>query len=532
MNISETLWVWATRSPEAPAVIDTRRGRSRSVSFAELDLAAARAAGMFLRAGLRPGDPVLILGPMSAELYVALVAVFRLGLTAVFLDPSARREHIERCCRLCPPRAFIASATAHLLSLFSRALRRIPVKFCIGPPIPGTWSWSRADRLAPHEPIRACAADTPALLTFTSGSTGNPKAAVRTHGFLLAQHRAMVECLGLRPGEVDLTALPIVILANLASGVASLIPDADLRHPGSIDPAPVLAQIRAHHPSRAIASPAFLERLANHCLERGLTLPGLQRIFSGGAPVLPRLLDKLHSVAPGADITAVYGSTEAEPIASIQRREIVADGVAPMLGGRGLLAGYPVPTIQLRILPSHWGRPLNPYTRREFVTACLPPGEPGEIVVSGSHVLPGYLHGGGDEETKFTVEATPWHRTGDAGYLDDRGRLWLLGRCAASIRDGRGVLYPFSVECIANHHPGVRQAALVSRNGRRILAIEFEDRTSDTDLTSLRHALAWAHLDELHVCPYIPVDARHNAKIDYPALHRQIGPSGRARLRS
>lgn len=527
MNISEILRAWAATAPGAPAIMDTRCGRSRSVSFAELDLAGARAARMLLCAGLQPGDSVLVSCPMSAELYVALVAIFRLGLIAVFLDSSAGREQIERCCRLCPPRALIGSSRAHLLSLFSPALRRIPVKFCIGPSIPGTQPWSRADRLAPYEPIQACAPDTPALLTFTSGSTGDPKAAVRTHGFLLAQHRALLECLGLRPGEVDLTTLPIVVLANLASGVASLIPDADLRRPGAINPTPVLAQIRTHHPTRTVASPAFLERLANHCLECGLKLQGFQKVFSGGAPVLPRLLDTLRSVAPQADITAIYGSTEAEPISSIRRDEMVSDGVAAMLDGRGLLAGHPVPTIQLRILPDQWGGPLGPYSRQEFATACLPPGEPGEIVVSGKHVLPGYLHGSGDAETKFSVEGAPWHRTGDAGYLDARGRLWLLGRCAACIEDERGVLYPFSVECIANHHPGVRRAAIISHRGKRILALEFHPHATNEGPSSPRDALAWAHIDEIRVFKHIPVDKRHNAKIDYPALSELVDTEAR-----
>ena len=82
----------------------------------------------------------------------------------------------------------------------------------------------------------AATTETPALVTFTSGSTGAPKAAVRTHGFLLEQHRVLAESLRLTPDDLDLTTLPIFVLANLGSGVCSLIPDADLRHPGAIEP--------------------------------------------------------------------------------------------------------------------------------------------------------------------------------------------------------------------------------------------------------------------------------------------------------
>src|SRR5208282_3075209 len=92
--------------------------------------------------------------------------------------------------------------------------------------------------------IAPLAAEAPALVTFTSGSTGRPKAAMRTHGFLLAQHRALEASLALQPGTRDLTTLPIFVLGNLASGVTSVLPDADLRSPGKIAPRPVLTQIQ------------------------------------------------------------------------------------------------------------------------------------------------------------------------------------------------------------------------------------------------------------------------------------------------
>ena len=527
MNIAEVLHAQATTRPQAAAIIETRRGRSRTLTFAGLEQASGQVAHLLHRAGLRPGDAVLLFQPMSADLYVALAAIFRLGLVAMFVDPWAGREHLEHCCSLKPPRALIAGAKAHLLRLLSPALRRIPLKFSTDLRVPGATPLSRAGRLAPYEPVEACTPETPALLTFTSGSTGRPKGAVRTHGFLLAQHRALEQSLELKAGETDLTTLPIFVLANLASGVTSLIPDADLRRPGSIDAEAVVAQIDAHRPTRTVASPAFLERLADYCELHGRVLPGFERVFTGGAPVFPRLLERLRRVAPGAEITAVYGSTEAEPMAHVGHHAIGAQDVSAMLAGRGLLAGFAVPRIQLRILSDQWGSPVGPYTRPEFEAACLHAGEVGEIVVSGAHVLGGYLDGHGDEETKFTVEGTRWHRTGDAGYLDARGRLWLLGRCAARIEDARGTVYPFSVECAAQHHPGVRRAAVLAHQGRRILALELFDGVADRELLSLRQGLAWARIDEIRVHEHIPVDKRHNAKIDYPALKKLLDGVGR-----
>jgi acyl-CoA synthetase (AMP-forming)/AMP-acid ligase II len=249
-----------------------------------------------------------------------------------------------------------------------------------------------------------------------------------------------------------------------------------------------------------------------------VTLPGLTKVFAGGAPVFPRLLHKLRSMTPKAEIAAVYGSTEAEPIAVIGCPQIAPEELAAMVEGHGLLAGLPVPGIQLRILRNQWGTPLGPYSRAAFAAACLPPGQAGEIVVSGDHVLSGYLSGCGDRETKFAVDDIVWHRTGDAGYLDDRGRLWLLGRCAACIQDARGILYPFAVEAIAHHHPGIHRAAILSHSRRRILAIELDDNGTHPDPASLKAALARTEIDEVRVLRHLPVDRRHNAKIDYPAL--------------
>jgi acyl-CoA synthetase (AMP-forming)/AMP-acid ligase II len=522
MNLVEILRGHAFTRPDAAAILDRHGGSDRTTTFAQLERGSSQAATLLWQAGLRPGDAVLVLHPMSAELYVALLALFRLGMIAVFLDPSAGKDYMERCCALQRPRGLIADVKAHLLRLWSPALRHVPLKFVIGLPVPGAIGWSRLKRLPPHAEVHAGPSETPALLTFTSGSTGQPKAVVRTHGFLLAQHRALEESLELQAGDVDLTTLPIVLLANLASGVTSLVPDADLRTPGAIVPGPVVAQVQRHEAVSSTASPAFFECLARHCVERGLSLPTFRKLYSGGAPVFPRLLDQVQAMAPGANVVAVYGSTEAEPIAHVARREIRPEDLQAMLDGRGLLAGRPVETIRLRILPDEWGRPVGPWTAAEFDAACLPAGQPGEIVVSGEHVLPGYLHGDGDEDTKFRVDGVVWHRTGDAGYVDPQGRAWLLGRCAARIQDEHGELYPFAAEAAAYQEPRIRRAAMVGRAGRRVLAVEFYDDRDPPGLDCLRDRLAWTHLDEVRVCARIPVDKRHNAKIDYPGLYRLL----------
>lgn len=521
MNVVELLDAQAARHPTVPAIIETR-GRGSIASFRELADQAARAAALLHHHGVRPGDAVLIVHPMHTQLYVALAAIFRLGAIAMFIDPSADPRIIDRCCELQRPVAYFSSPLGQLLRLRSPAIRRIRLNFSAGGTVPGAIGWDRARLLAPHADCFVAGRHTPALLTFTSGSTGEPKAAVRSHYVLRAQLAALRETMALTPGNVDLTTLPIVLLANLACGVTSVISDVDLRRPGQVDGARVYADARGRHAASATASPAFFERLVDFSARASATLPEMRKLFCGGAPVFPKLLDRLRKFAPEADPCAVYGSTEAEPIAHVRLSDISAADREAMRSGAGLLAGEPVAAIALRVIRNQWGTPIRPLTLDEFAPMSAPVREPGEIVVTGEHVLPGYLGGRGDEETKFRVGNEVWHRTSDLGYLDERGRLWLLGRCGARIDDERGTLYPFSVECAASNVAGVERCAVVAVRGRRVLALAAKGVNRQSLDRELRTMLSWANIDEIRFLKRIPVDRRHNAKIDYPALRKLL----------
>jgi acyl-CoA synthetase (AMP-forming)/AMP-acid ligase II len=454
---------------------------------------------------------------MGIDLYIALAGMLRAGLVATFVDPSNGRDFIERACARLAPSALFASPRALMLGLVSPALRAIPMKFSSA----GMIGVRRlATSGASLEVVERDPPD-PALVTFTSGSTGAPKAAVRSHGALLAQLDALSSSLDLGEGGVDVETMPIVLLANLAAGVTSVIPGVDLTHPGTVNGARIESDIRRHRATSIVSSPALLERLLVQCAASGRQLTNLRKVFAGGAPVFPSLLDRAARVVPSARVCAVYGSTEAEPIAELDRVEITQADRDAMRSGAGLLAGRPVGAIELRILPNRWGTALPAMSREAFEQMCLPPGDTGEIVVSGPHVLTGYLGGIGDDETKFRVDDAVWHRTGDLGSLEKDGRLWLLGRCAARIEDERGVLYPFAVECAASDAPGVARCALAAVDGQRTLFVEPE-QGEPPDSAALQERLAWAQLDEIAFIPKIPVDRRHNAKVDYGALERII----------
>ena len=136
-------------------------------------------------------------------------------------------------------------------------------------------------------------------------------------------------------------------------------------------------------------------------------------------------------------------------------------------------------------------------------------------------MLKGYLNGKGNEESKINVGDDVWHRTGDAAWLDDSGRVWLVGRCSAAIqRPDKKPIYPFGIECTAMSHPGVKRCALILHEKRTTLFVE--GHISETQLESLLKPLG---VEKVQAISHIPVDKRHNAKIDYPALRELLSQS-------
>jgi len=521
MNLTNLLEERARLHPQRTALVDSRRGRDRAVTFAELSRRVEAGACALHEAGLRRGQVVLVFQPVSIELYEFLLAAFHSGIRVMLADPSAGREFLSLCCKRVMPDAFFGSWKAQCLRMAVPALRRIDKAIVAGPWFPGARRW-RTDH--GNMPMVDVPDDEPALITFTSGSTGLPKAAVRTHGFLLAQHRELSQSLGFEDGETDLITLPVFVLANLASGLTSVLAATDLAHPGTPDAEAIHGQCTSLGVTRCTASPAFLEGL----LRSPHGMPAFRKVFTGGAPVFPDLLRRLRAALPDAAIHSVYGSTEAEPIAHFSANEADAETEAITRRGGGLCAGAPVPAIQLRIIADRWGEPLGPMDMAEFSRMEIAAGQAGEIVVAGDHVLGGYLDGIGDHETKIHVDGGVWHRTGDAGWIDEAGRLWLLGRCAAKLPEfgapagipAEALRYPFATECaLRDAFPMVRTAAIEWR-GRRLLVVGKQINAKEDE--AIRRMACDLGIGDLLCLDALPLDRRHNAKIDYPALRGML----------
>ena len=463
------------------AIIDPTDQRLR---FSELKTEVAELAGGLIDLGIEPGDRVVLLIPMSIDLYRALLALFHIGATATLVDPAA---DVQAILSRYPVDALVGVPKAHLLRLKVPALRGLKAYVSTGfTPLPHRRLHSLRGTAAPVGPDHH-----PALLTFTSGTTALPKAIARSHRFLLDQHHVLAEHMRFQPGDVDMPTLPVFLLHSLASGATCVIADADLAQIGAVAPGPVFAQLEAHRVSSISGSPAFFRQLADHMLETGASLPALRHIFTGGARVPATLVDDLANVLPDADLHVVYGSTEAEPIAVLDARANRSHLLNT--AGQGALVGMPVEAIRLRIHTDELD------------------GDFGEIWVSGPHVNPRYLDNPEAEHAhKVRDGDVVWHRTGDVGRLDDHGRLWLVGRLGESV----GGLWPLATEGAAEALPWVKQAGLVAINDRPLLAVILGPNAPDDWSDALRQQTG---AEPVSVTT-IPTDKRHNAKVDRVAL--------------
>lgn len=496
MNIVELFLKAAEHYPTTDAI----RHKSQKISYAQLKDEVLKTAAYFAKKGIKPGDRVLVFIPMSIDLYRTVLALFYLGATAVFVDEWVSKKRMDLCCKLADCRGFIGVPVARIYGLFSKEIRRIPLKLSLK---------KRDNGLVEMANMPSDAA---ALITFTTGSTGTPKAALRSHAFLQEQFKALLEEIEPSPNDVDLCTLPIVLFMNLGVGCTSVISPVKVSKPRKMKVEPLFETLNSDI-NRITSSPYLLSRLEEHIIVNDLSLPSLKKVFTGGAPVFPHMALGYQTAFGKADIKIVYGSTECEPISSIQVHELIAyQGEWK----KGLAVGKPYHKTEVRILPIS-DEAIEFENDDAFKNACLEEGEIGEMVVAGDHVLKTYFNNPeAFKRNKIVIDQTVWHRTGDSGLLEN-GELYLTGRCQQLIMTETGYLSPFVIEDQLQEIKHISLGTLLKESERLLVVVESSESKEKLRLL-VEEQLTDVLFDDLIVMKQMPRDPRHFSKVDYDKL--------------
>ncbi|MEV7529048.1 class I adenylate-forming enzyme family protein [Agrococcus sediminis] len=431
MSMLEAVLAATREHADRPAITAGRR----TLTFAELGDRVERVAAGLADAGLKPGDRVAFSVRPGLDAVVLALAVCRAGGAIAFVDLGAGPELLAARLALAEPRWSAAESVLHLVS--APGLRRIARRRGIdlpayatllpsarhivtGPPLPGAPRGAlRLDRLARTAPRPLPMPDpgADALLIFTSGTTGTPKAVVHTLASLGAGLDDIRDGLGLTPGLRVLTDQLMIGIPALIAGAHWTLPPAGA-DPGAAPERylPLLERAEA-----VFCSPAGLDAILRLLDERRAPAGTLSLIALGGAPVLPPLIERALTRFPAARIRCVYGMSEILPVA-------IADGAEKLRAvGDGDVVGRVAPSVRARI-------------------------DDGELVLAGPGLARAYLH----ELPAELAEV----RTGDLARLDG-DRLTLLGRRKDMLLRGTQNVYVGLYEPVIASMPGVADAAMV-----------------------------------------------------------------------
>ena len=302
-------------------------------------------------------------------------------------------------------------------------------------------------RFEGNDEICDVSSDDVALITFTTGSSGQPKGITRTHGILTSQQEYLRSASYLH-NDVDLATFPMFALNNMAWGIPSIIPPINLKKVAETDGAAVLKLMRKHGISTTTSSPPFYDRLADYH-ERHPDVPShnLRRILVGGAPVSQAQLRRWSRIWPNTFIVVGYGSSECEPVAHIAAMERLWKKSKLRPEAPGICLGKIVPGVKSMVVGI-----VDGIIKETADCKVLGPGEIGELIIGGPHVVQEYYNNPEavrKNKIKDSETGMQWHRMGDTGYLDNDGYFWITGRCHSTIYLGEGnVLHPQIVEQI------------------------------------------------------------------------------------
>ena len=530
---------WA--NPEALNSWDGNHAISIShdqITFRELEDRIARFAQGLLEIGIKKGERVIIFLPMSVDMYISMFAVQRIGGIAVFLDSWARSHHLGASAECVQPKAMISFDMAFKLIEQVPEFSSMPIRVLYGPGEKFTHKY--ADLFSKQRSsIAAVESEFSALITFTTGSTGKPKGANRTHRFLSAQHFALTHVIPYVETDFDMPAFPIFSLNSLATGVTTVLPAINLAQPQAFDSALLACQILNQKITCTTLSPSMLVGLAKYCKEKQIQLTGLRRVVTGGAPISKDDVREFYQIATQTELWILYGSTEAEPMAHIEGREMLhaeIRGDAEIVEN-GVNVGEISEDIDYKFIRIENG-PIE-FKGRSWNELEVGLHQVGEFICTGDHVCREYYNNTeAFKNTKILDDNNRvWHRTGDLAYIDDKKNLWIVGRTNNAIERKGSYYFPVRSEVLLKRLDFTGRCAFLGiastdqkfdQETCAVVELKSDIKIADFDFSKAKTEILRIFnkndipLDHIKFVKSIPMDPRHHSKVEYAILRKML----------
>lgn len=452
LTLSEQLQRVVRHQPRAVAVIDDKTTDTWA-SF------GARVMGIALAlktAGVSPGDRVTILAGNSSNYLACYFAIPWVGAITLPLNNRLSQSEMQYVLQdagtqlLITDEEFSEQATA-LLTPITGVSKLLSFSDIEIPPASTEAPWDGAPL---PEPVMTT--DT-AVLFYTGGTTGAPKGVMLTHSGLISGGIIWAQCLKIPSDERILIALPMFHLAAGLSALGGVFLGARVAIEPKFDPPRLLQRIEELQISMMVFVPAVLDMLIRTPEFAEADTSSLKRISYGGAPMPAPILERALTALPTAGFYQIYGQTECGGITSfLEARYHKLEG--PDADKRNT-AGKVAIGMDFQICDPETGSPL-------------PVGTPGEVVIRGPSITPGYWQAPEKTETLFR---NGWMRTGDVGRVDKQGFLTIVDRVKDMIISGGENIFAGEVESVLYTHTAIEECAVIGltdeRWGERVHAV-------------------------------------------------------------
>ncbi|MEM7666957.1 MAG: fatty acid--CoA ligase [Pseudomonadota bacterium] len=417
------------------------------ITFAELNEGSNRVANALSALGVRKGERVAFLGKNHPLYFEAFIGAAKIGAVMTPVNWRLAPPEVAYILANCEARVtFIGEGFADILAQIRSDTPDVEQVIGIdAPDHSGTDYRIWRDGFSPKPIIADVGLDDDALQLYTSGTTGRPKGAVITHGSILSSRDAagqgeMRQWQEPVEGDVTLLAMPCFHISGTGTGITTMVAGTNAIVLPEYDPTRALDLIENFNISKIFLVPAAIQILLNHPRSKEVDFSRLQYITYGASPIPLELMKQAMDVL-GCGFVQMYGMTETSgTIVALDPEDHVPEGSPRMRS-----VGTPLPGVEIKII--------------DEAGEEVPVGTVGEIATRSSKNMSRYWNN--PEATAETIDAEGWLRTGDAGYLDEDGYLYIHDRVKDMIISGGENIYPAEVENALYAHPKVADVAVI-----------------------------------------------------------------------